>query len=53
MQFQKAILDAVLDGRKTVTRRRGKAPYVVGRTYIATDRSRFARSGVGRRSPQG
>jgi len=52
MQFQPRLMDAILDGRKTVTRRMvrldktGEAkpsPYRIGNVYQATDRPRWAR----------
>ena len=49
MRFKTELLEAIRDGRKTVTRRLVKTeecPYKVGRVYSATNRMRFEASGT-------
>lgn len=45
MKFLPELLTAIIEGRKTVTRRAGPLKYKVGRIYVATDRLRFAKKG--------
>src|SRR3990167_9747812 len=49
MRFKTELLQAIRDGRKTVTRRLVKTeecPYKIGRIYQATNRPRFEASGM-------
>ena len=49
MRFKTELLEAIRDGRKTVTRRLVKTeecPYKIGRIYQATNRPRFEASGM-------
>ena len=49
MRFKTELLEAIRDGRKTVTRRlvrTEKCPYKVGRIYSATNRPRWTASGT-------
>ena len=49
MRFKTDLLEAIRDGRKTVTRRvvkTEKCPYTVGRIYAATNRPRWTASGT-------
>lgn len=52
MLFSKQLMDKVLDGTKTVTRRLGdkRGNMKVGSFYTATDRSRWAKKGTPYRS---
>lgn len=56
MRFKTELLEAIRDGRKTVTRRvvkTGECTYKVGRIYQATNRPRFEASGVKANSTKG
>lgn len=47
MIFGKELMDKVLSGEKTVTRRIGDTSmYYVGKSYTASDRSRWSRKGT-------